>query len=167
MLRVCVFFLMIRRPPRSTLFPYTTLFRSLQVRSEKPERRHLRDEVGREGPLAEVALDDRQDPVADEGAHRVTHQALLLAQEIVQGEEVERLVGALHGGGQDATGSSSRAIPKPPLMHSVARPRRAFRRSISCTRDVVIRAPVAPIGWPSAMAPPLTLVRVRSNSRSR
>src|SRR2546430_12416364 len=25
------FFLMIRRPPRSTLFPYTTLFRSLHV----------------------------------------------------------------------------------------------------------------------------------------
>src|SRR5688572_32478004 len=25
------FFLMIRRPPRSTLFPYTTLFRSIQV----------------------------------------------------------------------------------------------------------------------------------------
>src|SRR2546430_8358038 len=27
-LRICFFFLMIRRPPRSTLFPYTTLFRS-------------------------------------------------------------------------------------------------------------------------------------------
>src|SRR6266849_455037 len=27
-----VFFLMIRRPPRSTLFPYTTLFRSLVPR---------------------------------------------------------------------------------------------------------------------------------------
>src|SRR3989454_6130088 len=27
--RVCFFFLMIRRPPRSTLFPYTTLFRSV------------------------------------------------------------------------------------------------------------------------------------------
>src|SRR3989449_4597368 len=26
---ICFFFLMIRRPPRSTLFPYTTLFRSL------------------------------------------------------------------------------------------------------------------------------------------
>ena len=25
---VCFFFLMVRRPPRSTLFPYTTLFRS-------------------------------------------------------------------------------------------------------------------------------------------
>src|SRR2546426_8549002 len=28
------FFLMIRRPPRSTLFPYTTLFRSVRVRRE-------------------------------------------------------------------------------------------------------------------------------------
>src|SRR3712207_9416604 len=28
----CVFFLMIRRPPRSTLFPYTTLFRSEEIR---------------------------------------------------------------------------------------------------------------------------------------
>src|SRR5438876_6242884 len=27
-LLLCLFFLMIRRPPRSTLFPYTTLFRS-------------------------------------------------------------------------------------------------------------------------------------------
>src|SRR2546430_4539460 len=26
---MCFFFLMIRRPPRSTLFPYTTLFRSI------------------------------------------------------------------------------------------------------------------------------------------
>src|SRR6202034_4671817 len=33
------FFLMIRRPPRSTLFPYTTLFRSHQSeRSGKPDR---------------------------------------------------------------------------------------------------------------------------------
>src|SRR3712207_8506911 len=29
MLFLIIFFLMIRRPPRSTLFPYTTLFRSL------------------------------------------------------------------------------------------------------------------------------------------
>src|SRR5256885_9839876 len=28
---IAFFFLMIRRPPRSTLFPYTTLFRSLQA----------------------------------------------------------------------------------------------------------------------------------------
>src|SRR3712207_9084977 len=30
LLHVFFFFLMIRRPPRSTLFPYTTLFRSLE-----------------------------------------------------------------------------------------------------------------------------------------
>src|SRR3989337_3709799 len=30
-----VFFLMIRRPPRSTLFPYTTLFRSNQRRHQR------------------------------------------------------------------------------------------------------------------------------------
>src|SRR2546427_8412123 len=37
------FFLMIRRPPRSTLFPYTTLFRSLssthKYRHRKPNHR--------------------------------------------------------------------------------------------------------------------------------
>src|SRR2546430_5926164 len=30
---------MIRRPPRSTLFPYTTLFRSLELRVGAPPRR--------------------------------------------------------------------------------------------------------------------------------
>src|SRR2546426_2278073 len=28
---------MIRRPPRSTLFPYTTLFRSVAIRAERPD----------------------------------------------------------------------------------------------------------------------------------
>src|SRR3712207_7671431 len=41
MLFCSVFFLMIRRPPRSTLFPYTTLFRSDPVPSRLPCR--LRD----------------------------------------------------------------------------------------------------------------------------
>src|SRR3712207_8891055 len=40
---MCIFFLMIRRPPRSTLFPYTTLFRSI---GDRPPpglgQRHLR-----------------------------------------------------------------------------------------------------------------------------
>src|SRR6266511_6414954 len=34
---------MIRRPPRSTLFPYTTLFRS--VRPSRPQRRHQDMEI--------------------------------------------------------------------------------------------------------------------------
>src|SRR3712207_7916071 len=37
---------MIRRPPRSTLFPYTTLFRSGDVRFASPEgRREHHDEI--------------------------------------------------------------------------------------------------------------------------
>src|SRR3712207_8375210 len=31
---------MIRRPPRSTLFPYTTLFRSTRARPRRPRGRH-------------------------------------------------------------------------------------------------------------------------------
>src|SRR3712207_8540801 len=40
---ICVFFLMIRRPPRSTLFPYTTLFRS----RDYWEAQKLSDPAGR------------------------------------------------------------------------------------------------------------------------
>src|SRR3712207_9140308 len=35
-----VFFLMIRRPPRSTLFPYTTLFRSEVAHAQAEDARH-------------------------------------------------------------------------------------------------------------------------------
>src|SRR2546430_11532635 len=48
---------MIRRPPRSTLFPYTTLFRSLaQVRLEEIDlrRRHAQHLVGVERVAAEL-----------------------------------------------------------------------------------------------------------------
>src|SRR5436853_3505818 len=42
-----VFFLMIRRPPRSTLFPYTTLFRSRLAREHWRIRRDCRYARGR------------------------------------------------------------------------------------------------------------------------
>src|SRR2546430_12214451 len=48
--RVDVFFLMIRRPPRSTLFPYTTLFRSLD------ERIDLRGVLGALLPVGEARV---------------------------------------------------------------------------------------------------------------
>src|SRR3712207_7096020 len=43
------FFLMIRRPPRSTLFPYTTLFRSVRA-GQSTESDGLRDEEPPAGP---------------------------------------------------------------------------------------------------------------------
>src|SRR2546422_1406062 len=48
------FFLMIRRPPRSTLFPYTTLFRSAEldgVRGSARAARRGRAPAARPGPL--------------------------------------------------------------------------------------------------------------------
>src|SRR3712207_8466180 len=49
------FFLMIRRPPRSTLFPYTTLFRSMRGDGEAQPDVHAR----------RVPLHRRVDEVAD------------------------------------------------------------------------------------------------------
>src|SRR5438067_6610616 len=38
-MRTLIFFSMIRLPPRSTLFPYTTLFRSVEAVEERPRER--------------------------------------------------------------------------------------------------------------------------------
>src|SRR5256885_12008472 len=51
------FFLMIRRPPRSTLFPYTTLFRSLFVDVGEPD-------TGRAAGRAEALRDGIDQDVA-------------------------------------------------------------------------------------------------------
>src|SRR2546430_7494276 len=56
------FFLMIRRPPRSTLFPYTTLFRSRQQQTQKAThaaqnnalRQYLPDEARSEEHTSEL-----------------------------------------------------------------------------------------------------------------
>src|SRR3712207_6993981 len=57
------FFLMIRRPPRSTLFPYTTLFRSAP-----PDGRRGVDLVGAVGAVLVLARRPRVD-VGEEVAH--------------------------------------------------------------------------------------------------
>src|SRR2546429_3100749 len=61
------FFLMIRRPPRSTLFPYTTLFRSVPLPSEFALRNRAWEEDCRRkvdelsgGKLAYVHVPDRK-----------------------------------------------------------------------------------------------------------
>src|SRR5260370_19195404 len=38
---------MIRRPPRSTLFPYTTLFRSIRDEYNYPKKKGIKDECSR------------------------------------------------------------------------------------------------------------------------
>src|SRR5258706_4415404 len=59
------FFLMIRRPPRSTLFPYTTLFRSLQIldagAAQLLEQGLGQLFIGLGDDLARVRIDDRSE----------------------------------------------------------------------------------------------------------
>src|SRR2546426_3576991 len=50
---------MIRRPPRSTLFPYTTLFRSLPARASFG-RRHRGDRAGPAGKSSPQAAGSRR-----------------------------------------------------------------------------------------------------------
>src|SRR3712207_9237416 len=52
MFYVFFFFLMIRRPPRSTLFPYTTLFRSPTTRTTPTSARWRSSSAGRGGCVA-------------------------------------------------------------------------------------------------------------------
>src|SRR5690349_23029707 len=56
------FFLMIRRPPRSTLFPYTTLFRSRRLRSTATScgSHWSSPRPGRSGPRSITGCRDRK-----------------------------------------------------------------------------------------------------------
>src|SRR2546427_10058711 len=71
---------MIRRPPRSTLFPYTTLFRS----PAKPSRERARDELVERPPWRRVMADDLGVVDVGHDEDEVLHAALAeLAEESV------------------------------------------------------------------------------------
>src|SRR2546425_6765620 len=64
MLFIFFFFLMIRRPPRSTLFPYTTLFRSLLAEIDEPVGITQHGDVAPDAvdrPRDEILVSDRDD----------------------------------------------------------------------------------------------------------
>src|SRR2546426_3055878 len=66
---------MIRRPPRSTLFPYTTLFRSVHAK-EEVERAERLDELDAGELLAEPA-DHELTPLAELGDRSEEHTSEL------------------------------------------------------------------------------------------
>src|SRR3712207_7541983 len=71
---LCFFFLMIRRPPRSTLFPYTTLFRSEGVVPAAPLRRGVADGGGAEPgarPDVQLAVAGSTDDLEDRKSTRL------------------------------------------------------------------------------------------------
>src|SRR3712207_9317071 len=67
-----LFFLMIRRPPRSTLFPYTTLFRS----------RRLAQVHGHLVLVAQLVLEDAEEPAGvDEDGLQLVEVVALVPQD--------------------------------------------------------------------------------------
>src|SRR3712207_8131801 len=79
---------MIRRPPRSTLFPYTTLFRSLGElepdREGRVEARHRLLEDHRDvlaGDLPALPVGDRQEVATVEGERSEEHTSELQSRQ--------------------------------------------------------------------------------------
>src|SRR3712207_9252460 len=71
---------MIRRPPRSTLFPYTTLFRSKRESAHPVELPPPPEFGGHGGKVGRLAA-----PIA--GAHGGVDLGVLLQREVLRGEE--------------------------------------------------------------------------------
>src|SRR5256885_16382877 len=67
-----IFFLMIRRPPRSTLFPYTTLFRSLC-------KELINWNPGNESPVGNVAVATWRVCVTDRKSTRLNSSHLVIS----------------------------------------------------------------------------------------
>src|SRR3989475_1472070 len=94
---------MIRRPPRSTLFPYTTLFRSLPFPALLllDDARHVhhqvaRDEVHDLHALRVAAGDaDALDRDADHDPLLRDHHQLVVREHLLQGDHISGLLGAL------------------------------------------------------------------------
>src|SRR6266852_7695435 len=115
-----IFFLMIRQPPRSTLFPYTTLFRS--------------QERGRHGGRALPGRDRQRDPLAAGAARRrrPSHRPAVP-------------VARLRGGG--AQGGALRRVPRGPRARALHL-RGSHRRAVDRRRPPRPRAAVGLIPYP-------------------
>src|SRR6267143_7128463 len=96
---------MIRRPPRSTLFPYTTLFRSTLLAEERP-----RPELARQPPPAP------REESGDRGAREHHEQR----QQEAAARTAPRRLRALGGGRRRPSGGVGRALDGRRLLPVVA-----------------------------------------------
>src|SRR5207247_138962 len=116
---------------------------ALQVHPEQAELAELREDLGGELGLLEPSLDAGQHPFGDELADGVTDHALLVREELVETEEVER-VGAhrrpLYTGHRAGGKLRSREAPEPAVRPGG---RRAFVRQLP-PRPRAARAADAP-----------------------
>src|SRR2546422_2336477 len=76
------FFLMIRRPPRSTLFPYTTLFRSLALPASRIPRP--------EWTALEVRLEGVKDSRSEEHTSELQSRLHLVCRLLLEKKKIHR-----------------------------------------------------------------------------
>src|SRR2546430_13251351 len=77
------FFLMIRRPPRSTLFPYTTLFRSHRGRCQHPALPRLAGGLDKSsGPADGPAGRDRKSTRLNSSHSQISYAVFCLKKKI-------------------------------------------------------------------------------------
>src|SRR2546430_9196379 len=99
---MCFFFLMIRRPPRSTLFPYTTLFRSLRLGGQadatggvdrrRQEGHGVRDGRGQPGPARDgEAGPDRKSTRLNSSHSQISYAVFCLKKKESNAPSADRL----------------------------------------------------------------------------
>src|SRR2546425_7198327 len=77
---------MIRRPPRSTLFPYTTLFRSMVRGSGRPHAWH--DSASWSADFGDPATEDR----SEEHTSELQSLAYLVCRLLLEKKKIERRI---------------------------------------------------------------------------
>src|SRR3712207_8095029 len=86
---------MIRRPPRSTLFPYTTLFRSVGGRAPRPGRqrpgRHRRRRPARPRVLTDAAAERRRrdPPRSEEHTSELQSRQYLVCRLLLEKKKIQ------------------------------------------------------------------------------
>ena len=100
---------------------------------EEPELRELLDELAREDPLLEPVADLGQNALADELPHGVADRPLLVVEERVEREEVERVE-------RGRCGRSLPWTPGPVDCSAAASPPRRPRHPVGRGREPLDRA---------------------------
>src|SRR3712207_9401350 len=93
------FFLMIRRPPRSTLFPYTTLFRSRAPpstgsaarRAPGPGRRSVRSGPARSAPRVPAGSRDPDPARSEEHTSELQSRQYLVCRLLLEKKQLRSL----------------------------------------------------------------------------
>src|SRR2546430_5677042 len=90
---------MIRRPPRSTLFPYTTLFRSLALvdRGERRGQERLRHAAPDEQRPQHPAIGDRKSTRLNSSHSQISYAVFCLKKKNKEDEAIEDSAGEAHG----------------------------------------------------------------------